>query len=352
MIHSTLEEPLRATADRPALPEVAEWRAAVEPFARPSTPRALRQLADTLGPIALSWIAMAFVSSYSLWLALPLAVLHGLVLVRTFILFHDCCHGSFFRSPRLNEWTGMALSLLVWTPFHHWRWEHARHHATSGDLDRRGIGDVWTLTVEEYRAAPLRRRLAYRFARNPFVLFLLAPLYLFAFEQRLTSKHASPRVRRTVHWTNLALAFKAVAFSLWLGPWTYLALELASIHVAAAAGIWLFYVQHQYEAGYWRRGTHWDYTAAALEGSSYYHLPAVLRWFSGNIGYHHLHHLSPRIPNYALERCHRASPIFSAIRPLTLGRSLRSLRLHLWDEEGGALVGLASARRRSRPDPR
>ncbi|MEO0653011.1 MAG: fatty acid desaturase, partial [Planctomycetota bacterium] len=322
------------------LPEVAEWRAAVDPFEAPSTPRALRQLVDTLVPVALLWLAMSWVAPQSIWLALPLAALTGLVLVRAFILFHDCCHGSFFASPRWNTWTGVVISLLVWTPFHHWRWEHARHHASSGNLDQRGLGDVWTMTVEEYRRAPLRRRLAYRFARNPFVLFLLAPLYLFAYQQRMASPKANRRVRRSVRWTNLALVAKAVLFSLWLGPWTYLALELTAIHFAAAAGIWLFYVQHQYQDVYWQRGNDWNYTAAALEGSSFYNLPPILRWFSGNIGYHHLHHLSPRIPNYKLVRCHRSSPHFEQVRPLTLWRSLRSMHLHLWDEERGRLVGL------------
>jgi omega-6 fatty acid desaturase (delta-12 desaturase) len=202
------------------------------------------------------------------------------------------------------------------------------------------------MTVQEYLEASRWKRFAYRLARNPLVLFVVAPLYLFVLRQRLPSGGASRRERNSVWWMNLALAGMVVGMGWWLGFGAYLLLQLTAIGVAGAAGVWLFYVQHQFEDAYWERGEDWDYTAAALRGSSFYELPRVLRWFSGNIGYHHIHHLSPRVPNYHLERCHRSARMFEEVRPLTLLRSLKSLRLHLWDEGLRRLVSFRHLRRR------
>jgi omega-6 fatty acid desaturase (delta-12 desaturase) len=329
---------------RPPLPPVEEWKAAIAPYQEPSTWRALVQIADTLGPLAALWYLMSLALPVSLWLAIPLAVLAGLFLVRIFIIFHDCGHGSFFRSRLANDAIGFVAGVLTFTPYYHWRWEHARHHATAGQLERRGTGDVWTMTVQEYLEASRWKRFAYRLARNPLVLFVVAPLYLFVIRQRIPSAGASPRERRSVWWMNLAVAAMVAAFGLWLGFVNYLVLQAIVMGVAGAAGVWLFYVQHQFEDAYWERGEDWSYTAAGLQGSSFYELPRVLRWLSGNIGYHHVHHLSPRIPNYHLERCHRSARIFEDVEPLTLLSSLRSMRLHLWDEGLRRLVGFRHAR--------
>jgi acyl-lipid omega-6 desaturase (Delta-12 desaturase) len=338
------------TQQRPrrALAGVEERKRAVAPFQVPSTWRAVLQIVNTLGPIVVLWYLMSVSLSVSLWLALPLAVLVGALLVRVFIIFHDCGHGSFFRSRLANDVTGLVAGVLTFTPYYHWRWQHAQHHATSGRLDRRGTGDVWTMTVQEYLEASRWKRVAYRLARNPFVLFVIAPVYVFVLRQRLPSPHASPRERRSVWWMNLAIAVMVGGMSWWLGLVNYLVLQLVATAVAGAAGVWLFYVQHQFEDAYWESGAAWDYTAAALCGSSFYELPPVLRWLSGNIGYHHVHHLGPRVPNYYLERCHRSARIFEDVEPVTLLGSLKSLRLHLWDEGVRRLVGFGHIRRERR----
>ncbi|HMJ64062.1 MAG TPA: fatty acid desaturase, partial [Candidatus Binatia bacterium] len=221
----------------------------------------------------------------------------------------------------------------------HWRWEHAAHHATSGDLDRRGMGDIWTLTVLEYLEASRWKRFAYRLARNPFVLFVLAPLYVLLIKHRLPKASASRRERSSVYWTNLALLGLAAGLSWAFGLKAYLLIQLTVLIVAGAAGFWLFYVQHQFDGVYWERGDGWDYTTAALQGSSFYKLPGVLQWFAGNIGYHHIHHLSSRIPNYNLPRCHQAHLLFQSVKPLTLFSSFKSFTFRLWDEQRRKLVG-------------
>lgn len=323
----------------------APWKQAISKYQTPSTWRALVQIVDTLGPIAVLWYLISVCLPVSFLLAVPLAMLIGALLVRVFIIFHDCGHGSFFRSRLANDITGFVAGVLTFTPYYHWRWQHARHHATSGQLDRRGTGDVWMMTVREYLEASRWKRFAYRLSRNPIVLFGVAPLYLFVIRQRFSSPEATTRERLSVLGINLALVAVAVGMSLWLGVVSYVLLQLIVIAVAGAAGVWLFYVQHQFEDAYWERGEDWDYAQAALRGSSFYQLPPVLRWLSGNIGFHHVHHLGPRVPNYFLERCHRSTSLFHDIEPMTIRRSLESLRLHLWDERLRRLVGFRHARR-------
>ena len=259
--------------------------------------------------------------------------------MRLFIIHHDCGHGSFFKSRKANDIWGFITGVLTFTPYQLWRWEHAIHHSASGDLDRRGLGSVWTMTVQEYLEASRWKRLAYRLTRNPFVLFLIAPFFLFVIRQRFSSKGASRRERHSVHWTNLAIVGMAIGLSLIFGLKAYLVIQLTMVMVAGSAGVWLFYVQHQFEGVYWQRHEKWDYLAAALHGSSFYKLPRILQWFSGNIGFHHIHHLSPRIPNYNLERCHNAEPLFQTVPPITLYSSLKSLTFRLWDEERRRLIG-------------
>jgi omega-6 fatty acid desaturase (delta-12 desaturase) len=318
------------------------WRDLVAGFQISSTRRALWQITNSLLPYALLWVAMVFTLAVSYWLMLPLAILAAGFLVRIFIIFHDCGHGSFFKSRRANEVTGGIAGLLTLTPYFHWRWQHALHHGTSGNLDMRGSGDVWTLTVEEYLKSSRGKRLAYRLARNPLVLFVIAPFYLFVVDQRIPSRSAPQRERRSVHLTTLAILAMAVALSSLIGLKAYLLIQLTVSTLAGAVGVWLFYVQHQFEGAYWKRAQTWNYTSAALEGSSFYRLPKILQWFTGNIGFHHIHHLSPRIPNYHLERCHDANSLFQRIKPITLLSSLRSLTFRLWDERHGKLVGYRS----------
>ena len=221
--------------------------------------------------------------------------------------------------------------------------------ARAGDLDRRGVGDIWTMTVREYLAAPRWRRVAYRLSRNPGVLFLLAPAPLFLIRERFPSPKANARERNSVWWMNLAVA-AMVGAMVWMFGWqAYLLIQITISLVGGALGVWMFYVQHQFDDVYWERGEEWDYTAAALQGSSFYRLPKVLQWFSGNIGFHHIHHLSPRIPNYNLERCHNSHPIFTEVKPLTFLRSLKSINLHLWDEQARRLVSFGDLRGRPQP---
>jgi omega-6 fatty acid desaturase (delta-12 desaturase) len=239
---------------------------------------------------------------------------------------------------------GAITGLLTFTPFLHWRWEHAVHHSSSGDLDRRGTGDVWTLTVQEYLESSRWRRFSYRLARNPVILFVVAPMILFLGINRIPKPQAPIRERYSVYLTNLAIGMMAVGLIWIFGLKAYLIIQLTVLMVAGSAGVWLFYVQHQFEGVYWERGEDWDYATAALKGSSFYKLPKVLQWFSGNIGFHHIHHLSPRIPNYHLEKCHKAEPLFQTVKPVTLFSSFRSFTFRLWDEQRKKLVGYGHLR--------
>ena len=305
----------------------------------PSRWKGTWQLVNTLAPYFALWVAMYFAMSVSWWLVIPLALLAGGFVVRAFIIFHDCTHGSFFKSKRANEITGFFTGVLTFTPYHLWRWEHSIHHSSSGDLDRRGTGDIWTLTVEEYAASSRWRRFTYRMARNPIVLFVIAPALMMLIYQRFPTRRAPKRDNRWLHATNLAIAGMG-ALGIWVfGLVPFLIIQLIVLTIASSSGVWLFYVQHQFEDVYWERRGEWDYKKAALEGSSFYKLPKILQWFSGNIGFHHIHHLSPRIPNYELENAHHAEPMFSEIKPLTLRTSLKSLTFRLWDEKSGRLTG-------------
>ena len=317
------------------------WLAALSKLEKPDRRKALRQVFDTLVPYVLLWTLAALTVQARLpyWITLALAVPAGGLLVRTFIIFHDCGHGSFFSSRWANTLLGYLCGVLTFTPFEDWRHEHAVHHATAGDLDHRGEGDVWTLTVDEYRAAPRTLRIGYRLYRNPLVLFVLGPLYLFLIGHRFPHWGASKRARTSVLLTNLGLLAAAMVLSATLGLRTYLLVQLPMIALAAATGTWLFYIQHQYEGVYWDRHQDWDPVAAAMEGSSYYRLPRLLQWFTGNIGLHHIHHLRPRIANYHLQACYDTIPDLQAIEPLTFRKSLKSLGLRLWDETSRKLVG-------------
>ncbi len=313
-------------------------------YAHPHLGRSLLEIATSVIPYLALSVAMYLALPVSYLLVLLIAIPAAGFLVRTFILFHDCSHGSLLPSRRANAWLGIVLGLLVYSPFMRWRHDHAVHHATSGDLDRRGGGDVRTLTVSEYYALAPRSRLAYRLFRNPLIMFGLGPVVALLIGPRMVSRDARPRMRRSVIGTNIALAVLVAALC-WLIGWSaFLLVQLPTVLLAGSAGIWLFYVQHQFEDAYWEDSGNWSYADAALRGSSYLKLPRVLQFFSGNIGLHHVHHLNARIPNYNLQRAHDENPIFHAVPTLSFTDGLRSVRLKLWDEDRRRLVTFAQAR--------
>jgi acyl-lipid omega-6 desaturase (Delta-12 desaturase) len=320
------------------------WRDGLAPYARPHLGRSLLDIATSIVPYfgLLILMYLALDTSYALVLALTIPAAG--FLLRTFIVFHDCAHGSFLPSKRANAWLGTALGLVVYESFLSWRHSHAIHHATSGDLDRRGVGDVLTLTVAEYRARSWRGRLSYRLFRNPLVMFGLGPLYTLVLHPRLVPRSARPRIRRSVIATNLLLTL-VVAALCWLVGWReFLLVQGPPMLLAGAAGVWLFYVQHQFEDTYWQSAEDWSYAEAALRGSSHLKLPQPLQFFSGNIGLHHVHHLSAKVPNYNLQRAHDQNPIFHDVPTLSLWDGLLAVRLKLWDERQGRLVTFAEER--------
>jgi acyl-lipid omega-6 desaturase (Delta-12 desaturase) len=320
------------------------WRDALAPYAEPHLGRSLLGVATSLVPYLLLLVLMYLALDVSYLLVLALAIPAAGFQVRTFIAFHDCAHGSYLPSKRANAWLGAVLGVVLYTPFQSWRHAHAVHHATAGDLDRRGTGDVHTLTVAEYRATSWRGRLAYRLFRNPLVMFGLGPTYAMVLQPRLVLRSARPRSRRSVIATDIALAVVVGGFC-WLVGWReFLLVQGPPLLLAGAAGVWLFYVQHQFEDTYWQSAGDWSYADAALRGSSYLRLPRVLQFFSGNIGLHHVHHLSAKVPNYNLQRAHDQNPIFHEVPTLSMWDGMRAVRLKLWDERRRRLVTFAEAR--------
>jgi len=315
------------------------WQQIIPKYQQPKKHASVWQLINSFVPYVIFWYLAYRSLAVSYWLTLVPAILAAGFLVRIFIIQHDCGHGSFFKSKKASSFWGFIAGVLTFTPYHQWRFDHAVHHATCGDLDRRGVGDVWTLTVKEYLGSSRWKRLAYRIYRNPLVMFTVGSMYLFLISNRLPTRGAARRERNSVYWTNLAILAVIVALSLSIGFANYILVQAPIIVVAMVAGVWLFYMQHQYESVYWERHENWSYTRAALQGSSFYKLPKVLQWFTGNIGFHHIHHLGPRIPNYQLEKCHKENPIFQRCQTITLSSSLKSFRLRLWDEEHRKLVG-------------
>jgi len=291
---------------------------------------------------------MFFSLRVSYWLTLGLTIITAAFSVRTFIIFHDCGHGSFFGSRRANQIMGFFTGIITLTPHHRWWADHARHHATTGNLDRYGIGDVWMMTVEQYLHAPWWQKLWYRVYRHPFFMFVIGPFFIFAVINRIPNLKGPRREVLSVVWTNLALIAIWTTLALTVGFKSYLIIHIPVLAFSGMAGLWLFYVQHNYEYAYWRPGDDYDYAAAALFGSSYFKLPAVLQWFSGNIGFHHIHHLSPRIPNYFLESCHRSIPDMPKITKLGLRTSLRSLSLRLWDDASQRMISFGEYERYKR----
>jgi acyl-lipid omega-6 desaturase (Delta-12 desaturase) len=314
-------------------------------YARPRLTRSVADVGTSLVPYAALSVLLYLTSGVSLLLTAALVVLAAGFLVRTFVVFHDCAHGSLFVSKRANRWVGRLAGLCVLSPFARWRHDHAVHHATSGDLERRGVGDIITLTVPEYRSRSLRGRLGYRVIRNPLVMFGVGPIVAMIVGPRIATRAQRPRMRHSVLGTDVVLV-SVFALLCWLIGWERLLLLWGPpAMIAGSVGIWLFYVQHQFEDAYWQSAAKWSYADAALCGSSYLKLPRILQFFTGNIGLHHVHHLNARIPNYNLERAHRENEIFHQVPTLSLVDGLRAVNLKLWDPDRGKLVSFAEAHR-------
>ncbi|HEX9565106.1 MAG TPA: fatty acid desaturase [Gemmatimonadaceae bacterium] len=320
-------------------------------FRASSAGRASSQMITTFVPLAAAFALMFWGVAHAWWLTVLLLPVTALFFVRTFIIMHDCSHGSFTASRRANEIIGFITGVITLTPFAQWRRDHALHHASSGDLDRRGHGDVDTLTVDEYRSLNRWGRFRYRVYRNAFVMLFVGPIYLIA-HHRLKPPADSPRTAKGpgVHVTNLAIV-AMIGTLTWIVGWQAMLLAYAPVvYLASIMGIWLFYVQHQHDAAYWENHEEWDYVTAAMHGSSFYRLPAVLEWFTGSIGRHHVHHVDPRIPNYRLKAAHESVPEFRAVPVLTFRASLRTTSLKLWDPDQQKLVGFRAVRRAARRD--
>jgi acyl-lipid omega-6 desaturase (Delta-12 desaturase) len=317
---------------------------ALAAYARPRLGRSVIEILTSVVPYLAISVLMYLTLGVSYLLTLALIVPAAGFLVRTFVVFHDCAHGSFLPSKRANRSVGRFVGLFVLSPFQRWRHDHAIHHGTSGDLERRGVGDVITLTVGEYQAREWRGRLAYRLIRNPLVMFGLGPVFAMMIGPRIATRSQRPRLRHSVLGTDLVLLV-VIGGLCWLIGWqSFLIVWAPAAMLAGSVGIWLFYVQHQFEDAYWQSAAEWSYSDAALRGSSYLMLPKVLQFFTGNIGLHHVHHLNARIPNYNLQRAHDENEIFHQVPTLTLWDALRAVRLKLWDEERGKLITFAQAR--------
>ena len=316
----------------------AYWREHVAEFETPSWSKAMVDLALSLGAYIVCMVTMYLLVGEHPWIVAVLTLPTAGFLLRTFIVFHDCGHGSFVPSARGNLWIGRLTALMVWQPYGNWRHNHAVHHGTAGDLDRRGQGDVETITVAEYQARSWKGRLAYRLFRNPLVMFGIGPIWSLMIGPRIWSKNQRPRMRHSVWLTNLALLVVIGAIFWFVGPLAWLLVQMPVAILAGMAGVFLFYVQHQFEDVYWESSETWNYADAALQGSSYLKLPKILQYFSGNIGLHHVHHLSAKIPNYNLQRAHDENLIFHDVPVLSIRDGLRSIRLKVIDSSSGRML--------------
>jgi omega-6 fatty acid desaturase (delta-12 desaturase) len=314
------------------------WRHSIAPHERPSLRHALFDLATSVVPYLALTVAMYLSLGVSVWITLALSVPAAGFLLRTFIVFHDCAHGSFLATKRANLWLGRLTGFLVFQPFANWRHNHAVHHGTAGDLDRRGTGDVPTLTVEEYASRGWKQRLGYRLFRHPLVMFGIGPIWSLMIGPRIWSSKQRPRMRHSVILTNLAFVAVIGAIFWFAGPGAWLLVQMPTAIIAGTMGVWMFYVQHQFEDVYWESSDRWSYDDAALRGSSYLKLPKLLQFFTGNIGLHHVHHLSAKVPNYNLQRAHDQNAVFSDVPVLTVRDGLRAVRLKLIDPESGRLL--------------
>ncbi len=314
------------------------WVSIIRNYNQPNTRKSIWQIINSLVPYLLMWGLMYYTLSISYWITLGLSVVAAGFLVRVFIIFHDCGHGSFFKSPRTSRIVGTLLGALVFTPYDRWHRSHAAHHSTVGNLDKRGDGDIWTLTTEEYSSKTRGQQIFYRLYRHPIMMFVLGPVILFTVWFRFNTKRASRKERWNLYLVNGIILTWCIGLSLLMGWKAFLMIQVPIIFLATSAGAWLFYVQHQFEDVIWSHTDKWDYQEMALHGSSFLKTPRIIQWFSGNIGFHHIHHLGPKIPNYNLERCHQENPMFSSVKPVTIVKGLKTMRLRLWDENMGRLI--------------
>ncbi|ESU33732.1 fatty acid desaturase [Bacillus sp. 17376] len=309
-----------------------ELRKQVAPYESSNIKDSIIQIINTVIPFLVLWFLAYQSLEISYLLTIGIAVLAAGFMIRIFIIFHDCTHHSFFRNRTANKVVGTLTGVLTLFPYSQWGHEHSVHHATSSNLDKRGTGDIWVLTVDEYMAAPMWTKLAYRLYRNPFVMFVLGPIYIVLITNRFNRKGARMKERLNTYLTNV-LIFGISGLMIWAIGWkAFLMVEGPIFFIAGMFGIWLFYVQHTFEDSYFEADKDWEYVRAAVEGSSYYQLPKVLQWITGNIGYHHVHHLSPRVPNYKLEDVHKNTKPLQNVPTITLSTSLTSLKFRLWDE--------------------
>ena len=326
------------------LDQLSDLKHALRIYSTPSVRDSLIQLGVTVSLFFLSLVAMyALMINIGYWAALVVAVPAGLLLVRIFIIQHDCGHYSFFRQKWACDVLGRVLGIVTLTPYLWWKRDHDWHHATSGNLDKRGYGDIGTLTVAEYMALGNTGKILYRLYRHPAILFVIGPVYQFVLRQRLAIniRNRNRSAAASVHWTNLAVALMIVGLSALIGFVTFLKLWLPVIAVSSCAGVWMFFIQHQFEGTYWRRDQNWSFEQAALKGCSYYKLPLLLEWLTGYIGYHHIHHLASKIPNYKLKSCFENIPTLRHVTTLNVWDSLKCARLALWDEDKQQLIAFA-----------
>ena len=329
----------------------ADWKQIVKPFQMADTRKSVWQMVNTFGLFIIGWILVYLSLSVSYWLTLLLAIPTAGFLVRMFIIQHDCGHGSFFNNRKWNNRLGSICGVFTLVPYFNWRKSHAIHHANSGKLEEtRGVGEIYTMTVDEYFQSSRWRQFGYRFYRNTFFLIGLAPFFLFVFGYRfppkMTKEKGWKKERQSVYWTNIGILIVA-GLTIWaVGFRDFLLVQIPITYFATTIGVWFFFVQHQYEDAYFAHEEEWSYVDAALKGSSYYKLPRILQWFSGNIGFHHIHHLSPRIPNYKLEEAYEADPLFQDVNILTLRSSFGTLSLGLWDEDDQRLISFHEAHSR------
>lgn len=324
--------------------QAKQLRKSVAPYEKSNVKASVRQILNTIPPFFLFWFLAYQSLAISTWLAVGVAVVAAGFLVRIFIIFHDCTHNSFFTSRKANDRLGTILGILTLFPYEKWKRDHNIHHASNGNLDKRGTGDIWVMTVEEYAEASAWQRLGYRLYRNPIVLFVLGPLFLLLISNRKNNKGTRLKERVNTHITTTA-AVLIYALLIWVIGWkAFLIIQGTILFISASLGIWLFYVQHQFEDAYFENKEEWNYVQAAIDGSSYYKLSKPLQWLTGNIGYHHVHHLSPRVPNYHLEKVHESNPLLQQATTITLLTSLKSLRFRLYDEKNKAFVSFREAK--------
>ncbi len=310
----------------------------VAPYEKSDLKSSIWQLINTVGPLLFLWYAAYVTLSVSYWLTLPITMIAAGFLVRTFIIFHDCCHQSFFKSKLANDILGNITGVLTIILYQKWKNQHAIHHSTSSNLDKRGTGDIWMMTVDEYVTAPLLRKLAYRIYRNPVVMFGIGPTFAFLVQTRFNRKEDRRKERINTYMMNIYVAALYALMCLMVGWQAFVMIQAPIFLISGLLGIWLFYVQHQFEDSYFENEDEWSYVMAAVEGSSYYKLPKPLQWITGNIGFHHVHHFSTRVPNYNLEKVHYAAPSLQKATTITLLTSLQSINFRLWDKHNRKFV--------------